>query len=123
MEDVLMSATRPPRCCTLCHQPGHRSDGCPTRPAAPRGLKVTWRLPPASARHIDSILAAAEALGEAQTEVAVEKAQAEIWGRVKALRLALIRSRAANAKLRAQVEDEKVSADLAKLDAKECARE
>lgn len=109
------------RCCSVCHQPGHRADRCPQAggPAAPKA--------PRSAREprdmVEQLVREAEALGEAKALAAVEEATGEVLRRSQELRLALIKSRAANAKLRARLADQVEAKALAKLDREEQAGE
>lgn len=84
------------RICGNCGEPGHRADHCPKNPAA--------AVLPKARDLVASLVEAAEHLGEAKALGAVEKAIAEVQRREKAMRLALIRSRGENARLRKELE-------------------
>ena len=105
------------RSCSLCHQPGHRRDNCPTAGASRPALR--GRSPKSPAELVAVLVAAAEALGEDKALAAVEEATGEVLRRSQAMRLALLKSRAANAKLRARLDDQREAKVLAKLDAEE----
>jgi hypothetical protein len=84
------------RICGNCGEPGHRADHCPK--AQPAGSCPTAR------DLVATLVEAAEHLGQTQALQAVEKAITEVQKREKAMRLALIRSRGENARLRKELE-------------------
>jgi len=106
-----------PRKCHACGQTGHRRDHCPNSAGA-AGTPAPRA--PINARELVSVLvAAAESLGETKALAAVEAATGEVLRRSQIMRLALIKSRGANAKLRALLEDQREAKSLAKLDFEE----
>lgn len=99
------------RVCGRCGKPGHRADTCPTGPAKEKGIRAE--------ELVGVLVEAAESLGETKALAAVEEATTEVLRQSEKLRLALIKSRAANRKLRAKIEDEKTAKDLERLDQEE----
>lgn len=104
------------RACSICRQPGHRADKCPQAGA---GGAVARLDPGAADRAVDQLVALAMDLGKIQGLAAVEKATGEVLKVSQDMRLALIKSRSANAKLRARLADQAEARTLARLDKEE----
>jgi hypothetical protein len=84
------------RICGNCGEPGHRADHCPKSTAG--------AVLPKARDLVATLVEAAEHLGEAKALQAVEKAIAEVQKREKAMRLALLKSRGENLRLRKELE-------------------
>lgn len=111
------------RKCSRCGQPGHRAPGCPLHGQEAPGEKLTGGAPPKTARELVAVLvAAAQGLGQDKALAAVEEATGEVLRQSMAMRLDLIKSRGANAKLRARLADRAEARNLAKLDKEEGSR-
>lgn len=106
------------RKCSVCGKPGHRADRCPQ--AARSESAPAGGLAPRTARELVAVLVvAAEGLGQDKALAAVEEATGEVLRRSHQMRLALIKSRSANAKLRARLADQAEAKDLERLDREE----
>lgn len=109
-----MAKTR--RCCSVCHQPGHRANRCPQGKGASASREID---PRATDRAVAQLVELAREVGNIEGQMALEKAMGEVLEISRQMRLDLIKSRAANARLRARLIDQAEAKMLARLDREE----